>query len=117
MLALCIMSVGMAFAQKTVTGTVHEAASGDPIMGATVRVQGTSLGASTDVNGKFEIKNVPNSATSLLVTYLGMQDTEVAIKPNVNVSMEEDHKQLDEVMVIAYGTAKKSAFTGSAAVV
>ena len=117
MLALCIMSVGMAFAQKTVTGTVREAATGDPIMGATVRVQGTSLGASTDVNGKFEIKNVPNSATSLLVTYLGMQDADVAIKSNVNVSMQEDNKLLDEVFVVAYGTATKANFTGSAGVV
>ena len=115
-LTLCMLSVGMAFAQKTVTGTVYEAATGDPILGATVRVQGTSIGSTTDANGNFTIKNVPNDATSLLITYLGMQDVDVAIKPNVKVSMKEDTKLLDEVFVVAYGTATKATFTGSAGV-
>lgn len=115
-LTLCLLSAGMAFAQKTVTGTVYEAATGDPIMGATVRVQGTSIGATTDLNGNFTIKNVPNDATSLLVTYLGMQDADVAIKSNMNISMKEDTKLLDEVFVVAYGTATKATFTGSAGV-
>ena len=115
-LTLCLMSVGMAFAQKEVSGTVYEAATGDPIMGATVRVQGTSIGATTDMNGNFTIKNVPNEATSLLVSYLGMQDADVAISHNMKISLKEDTKLLDEVFVVAYGTATKATFTGSAGV-
>ena len=115
-LTLCLMSAGMAFAQKEVSGTVYEAATGDPIMGATVRVQGTSIGATTDMNGNFTIKNVPNEATSLLVSYLGMQDADVAISHNMKISLKEDTKLLDEVFVVAYGTATKATFTGSAGV-
>ena len=116
-LTLCFLSVGMAFAQKTVNGTVYEEETGEPIMGATIRVDGTSMGATSDVNGNFVIQNVPNSASAVTITYLGMEDHNVAIRPGMKVYMKTDHKQLDEVMVIAYGTAKKSAFTGSAAVV
>ncbi|MBR1466025.1 MAG: SusC/RagA family TonB-linked outer membrane protein [Bacteroidaceae bacterium] len=116
-LTLCFLSVGMAFAQKTVNGTVYEEETGEPIMGATIRVDGTSMGATSDVNGNFVIQNVPNSASAVTITYLGMEDLNVAIRPGMKVYMKTDHKQLDEVMVIAYGTAKKSAFTGSAAVV
>ena len=58
-----------------------------------------------------------SSAKTLQISYIGMQTQEVAIKPSVKVIMKSDTEMLDEVMVVAFGTAKKSAFTGSAAVV
>ena len=75
------------------------------------------MGTITDVDGKFNLPNVPSSAKTLQVSYIGMQTQEVVIKPNVKVMMKSDSEMLDEVMVVAYGTAKKSAFTGSATVV
>ncbi len=116
-LALCFMSVGMAFAQKTVSGTVFEAETGDPVIGATVKVPGTSLGAITNAEGAFTIQNVPNSATSVQVTYLGLEDIEAAIAPNMKIYMKENSTLLDEVFVVAYGTATKATFTGSAGVI
>ena len=117
-ITLCLLSAGMAFAQKTVSGSVFETETGEPIVGATVRVQGAaSIGATTDVNGNFTIKNVPNNATSLLVTYLGKKDEDVAIKSNMKIYMKDDHKLLDEVFVVAYGEATKATFTGAASVV
>ena len=105
----------MAFAQKTVTGVVIDKSTGEPIIGATVRVDGTSLGAASDVNGRFSIANVPETAKLLKVTYVGMNDVEVAVKHNVRIVMEPTTQNLDEIMVVAYGTQKRSSFTGSAA--
>lgn len=118
-LLTCLMlSASMAFAQKTVTGQVIEAATGEPVIGAAVKVLGTSLGQATDVNGQFQIANVPNSAKTLLVSYLGMKDKEVAIKSSdMKIYLEIDVKAIDEVFVVAFGTATKETFTGSATVV
>ena len=111
------MSVGMAFAQKTVSGTVYEAETGEPAIGATVRVTGTSLGSVTDIYGNFTINNVPGDATTLTVSYVGMETQEVAIKPNMKIYMQSTAAALDEVVVMAFGTTKKSTFTGSAKVI
>ena len=117
----CIfLGIGMATAQVTkVTGKVYSEADGEPVIGASVLVVGTTLGASTDIEGNFTIENVPTSATTLRVSYVGMTTQEVHIikgKP-IKVVLVEDGVALDDVMVVAYGTAKKSAFTGSASVV
>ena len=111
------MSVGMAFAQKTVSGTVYEAETGEPAIGATVRVTGTSAGAVTDIYGNFTINNVPGDATTVTVSYVGMETQEVAIKPNMKIYMQSTAAALDEVVVMAFGTTKKSTFTGSAKVI
>lgn len=117
-IACTLLSASMAFAQKTVTGTVIESATGEPVIGATVKVDGTSLGQATDVNGRFSIANVPNSATNLLVSYIGMKSKTVAIKSgNIQVALDAEIKALDEVFVVAFGTATKETFTGSATVV
>ena len=120
-LLTCIfLGIGMATAQVTkVTGKVYSEADGEPVIGASVLVVGTTLGASTDIEGNFTIENVPTSATTLRVSYVGMTTQEVHIikgKP-IKVVLVEDGVALDDVMVVAYGTAKKSAFTGSASVV
>ena len=117
----CIfMGIGMATAQVSkITGKVFSESDGEPVIGASVLVVGTTLGASTDIEGNFTIENVPASATTLRVSYVGMTTQEVHIikgKP-IKVVLVEDGVALDDVMVVAYGTAKKSQFTGSAAVV
>ena len=111
------MSVGMAFAQKTVSGTVYEAETGEPAIGATVRVTGTSVGTVTDIYGNFTMNNVPGDATTVTVSYVGMETQEVAIKPNMKIYMQSTAADLDEVIVVAFGTTKKSTFTGSAKVI
>ena len=116
-LACLFLSIGMALAQKAVTGTVVSQEDGQPIIGATIRVVGANVGAVTDADGKFSL-SMPSGHNKLKVTYVGMVDQDVTVKGNsVRVVLAPDETNLDEVMVVAYGTAKKSAFTGSAAVV
>ena len=110
----------MATAQVSkVTGKVYSETDGEPVIGASVLVLGTSLGANTDIEGNFTIENVPASATTLRVSFMGMTTQEVHIVRGkaMKITLVEDSKILDEVIVQAYGTAKKSQFTGSAAVV
>ncbi|MBR3455600.1 MAG: TonB-dependent receptor [Bacteroidaceae bacterium] len=114
-IAACLMTVSMAFAQHTITGKVIDKSTGEPVIGATVLVKGTPNGAATDLNGAFTIKDVPQHGAVLRVTYVGMLPTEVAAKNGIRILMEPSEKSLDEVMVVAYGTMKKSSFTGSAA--
>ncbi|MDR2969667.1 MAG: SusC/RagA family TonB-linked outer membrane protein [Tannerellaceae bacterium] len=117
LLCLCA-SIGLVSAQTTqVTGVVVSAEDGEPVIGASVAVQGTTTGTVTDMDGEFTIGNLPASAKVLVISYIGMQTQEVAVAPNVRVTMNPDTEVLEEVVVVAYGTAKKSAFTGSAAVV
>ena len=117
--ACFLMVAGMVTAQnRTVSGVVTSASDGEPVIGASVAVKGVpTLGAITDLNGRFVINNVPSTARTLVVSYVGLATKEVAIRPNVAVELEEDSEVIDEVIVQAFGTAKKSAFTGSAAVI
>ena len=102
-----MLSASIAFAQKTVTGTVIDESTGEPVIGASIRVQGTLLGVATDVNGSFTIQNVPETAKTLLISYIGMKDQEVAIKNNVRIALQPDTEALEEVVVIGYGSARK----------
>lgn len=115
---LCLfMAIGLATAQTTrVSGTVTSAEDGEPIIGASITVKGSQIGAVTDFEGKFSL-NVPTDVKTLTVTYIGMVTQEVTVAPVMNIRMEPSHQRLDEVMVVAYGTAKKESFTGSAAVI
>ena len=119
LLTCFLMVAGMVTAQsQKVTGVVTSATDGEPVIGASVAVKGiATLGAITDLDGKFEISNVPSTARTLVVSFVGMQTKEVAIRPYVKIELEEDAEALEEVIVQAFGTSKKSAFTGSAAVV
>ena len=115
LLACFIFAVGTVTAQTSnVTGSVISEEDGQPVVGASVVVVGTQLGTVTDVNGKFNLSGLPKSAKNLQVSYIGMMTETVAIKSNVKVVLKSDSKALDEVMVVAYGTAKKYSFTGSA---
>ena len=115
MMLLCMAATLTAWAQSAITGTVVSAADKQPVIGATVKVKGASQGTVTDVNGKFSI-NVQAGKT-LVFSYIGMQTKEAAAKNNMYVELGTDETQLDEVIVVAFGTAKKSAFTGSAKVI
>ena len=115
-LAGLFLSLGMALAQTAVTGTVVSGDDGQPVIGASVQVVGTSAGSLTDVNGKFSV-TLPTGKKMLKVSYVGMVEQVVEAKNGMRVVLASEVSDLDEVMVIAYGTQKKSSFTGSAAVV
>ena len=114
-LACMLLSLGTVLAQNQIKGTVISSEDGQPIIGATVKVVGTNNGTVTDANGQFSL-NARNGA-ALEVSYVGMTTKKVNASPNMKISLDPDNQMLDEVMVVAFGTAKKSAFTGSAKVV
>jgi TonB-linked SusC/RagA family outer membrane protein len=100
---------------KKITGTVIYADDGEPILGASVVVKGTSIGTITNIEGAFTL-NVSPDAKTFTVSYIGLETKEVAIgnQSVFNISLKSTANELDEVMVVAYGTAKKSSFTGAA---
>ena len=104
-----------AYAQKTVTGTVKDA-TGEPMIGVSILVDGTTIGGITDFDGNFTIKDVPEKAV-LKITYIGFKDQKISVagKNSFNVTMEEDAASLDEVVVVGYGTMKKKDLTGAVA--
>ena len=117
MVATLVLGCFGAFAQgQRVTGTVTDE-SGTPVIGAAVVVKGTTRGTSTDVAGFYEIAADANA--TLEFTYLGMQTQEVAVagRTSIDVVLLADSEQIEEVIVQAFGTAKKEAFTGSAATI
>lgn len=115
--SLCLMmGMGVAFAQNTqVTGHIVDE-NGEPVIGASIVVKGTTVGTVTDFDGNFSLE-VPSQGKELEISYIGMEKQTVKVAPKINVTMASDTQALDEVMVVAYGTAKKSAFTGSAATI
>ena len=116
LLACLFLMVGMAMAQTKVNGTVTSQEDGQPVIGASVLVVGTSVGTVTDANGHFSL-TIPAGKKTLRITYVGMEPIEVSARPNMRIMLTSDQKALDEVIVVAYGTAKKSSFTGSAAAI
>lgn len=109
----CLLFGGKALAQSTVSGTVFSSEDDSPIIGASIKIQGTKMGAATDIDGKFRLENVNKGAT-LVVTYIGMQTKTVKAGENMKIYLTSDSKSLDEVVVqVAYGAAKKSTLTGA----
>ena len=111
-----VLSVGFAYAQTNITGTVVSSEDGEPVVGATVKIVGHNTGAVTDINGVFNLA-VPSPNTQLEVSYVGMVTQTVRAQNRMRVVLVPDDNVLDEVMVVAYGTTKKSSFTGSAAAI
>ena len=97
-LFLClVLGIGLATAQtKEVSGTVISAEDAMPVIGASVIVKGTTTGNVTDYDGKFSL-NVPTSAKTLVISYIGMESQEVAIVPNMKVTLKSDTQNLEEV--------------------
>ena len=117
--ALLCLSIGITMAQVSkVTGVVISAEDNEPIMGASILIKGTSLGTITDIDGRYVIHNIPAGAKLLQISYVGMITQEIPISDKEQTTvLSIDSKLIDEVIVVAYGTAKKSSFTGSASVV
>jgi len=117
LLMTCLfIGIGLVNAQiSKVTGTVISEEDGLPVVGASVLVKGTTVGTVTDMDGKFTLTNVPSSAKTLMISFIGMKTVEIGVAPQLTVYLKTDSETLDEVMVVAYGSAKKSSFTGSAA--
>ena len=99
---------------KTVTGTVTDV-SGEPIIGANIRIKGTTTGTITDIDGNFSIEAEPQSVIE--VSYIGYltQETVINNQKSIRFLLKEDRKTLDEVVVIGYGVQKKADLTGSVA--
>jgi TonB-linked SusC/RagA family outer membrane protein len=113
----CLLFAMITQAQtRKITGTVISADDGDPIIGASVAIKGTSFGTSTNAEGAFSL-DVPSDAKSITVSYLGMETQDVAINGQsaFKITLKSAINELEEVMVVAYGTAKKNSFTGAAA--
>lgn len=100
--------------QMTATGIVKDE-NGEPLIGVSVQVKGTAIGAITDINGNFSVK--VNSGQKLIFSYVGYKRVELKAAVGMNILMESDSEQLNEVVVVGYGTMKKSDLTGSVAVV
>lgn len=100
---------------RTVTGTVTSRTGGQPLAGATISVKGTRVATTTDNNGSFKL-NVPESAKTISVSYVGMAAQEINIPSSgtIDVSLEQTaSSKMDEVVVVGYGTQKKSVVTGA----
>lgn len=118
-MALCMFfsNIPVSYAQSpdkiTVAGCVKDAA-GDFLIGATVQIKGLSGGTITGIDGNYILKDVPRTAT-LVFSYVGMQNKEVPVngKSTINVTLLDDALQLEQVVVIGYGSVKKSDVTGS----
>lgn len=112
-----MLATTLALAQVNVRGIVVSASDGEPLAGATVMPVGGGQGVATDLDGRFQL-SVPSTVKKITVSYVGMTSKTVAITSGeMKIELEEGATNLDEVMVVAYGTAKKSAYTGSASVV
>lgn len=96
--------------KKTVTGVVVDMA-GLPLIGVNVSIKGTTEGTITDLDGKFNL-NV-SSQSMLVISYIGYKTVEIPVRENVRVVLEEDSQALEEVVVVGYGTMRKSDVTGS----
>lgn len=116
MAMLCVFtSIGIASAQEpgTVSGTVTSASDGEPLIGASVLVKGTTIGTDTDIDGKFTVK--AKKGDVLQFRYVGYEPSEVKVGDNnvINVMLQENENNLDEVVVVGYGTQKRKLVTGS----
>lgn len=113
LLLLCLfVGIGL-FAQTKVSGTVFSTEDGQPVIGAAVVVKGTTTGTVTDYDGKFQLES-PAGSKTLIISFMGLTTQEVDVRPILTIRLAPHAEALDEVMVVAYGTAKKSSFTGSA---
>jgi TonB-linked SusC/RagA family outer membrane protein len=115
-LFFCMLFVTLIQAQtRKITGKVSNADEQEAVIGASVSVKGTSIGVATNFEGMFTL-DVPTDAKTLVISYLGMEPQEVAIDGQsvIDVTLVTSVSNLDEVLVVAYGTTSRASFTGSA---
>ena len=117
LLTCLFIGIGLVTAQVTkVTGTVISEEEGLPVVGASILVKGTAVGTVTDMDGKFQLPNVPSSAKTLVISFIGMKSQELPIKQTMNVILKPDTETLEEVVVLGYGSGKKiGSIVGSVA--
>lgn len=113
-LAGMLITVQLFAQERVVSGRVTDQKDGLPLVGASVTVKGTSVGTTTDADGKFNLK-VPSSATTIVVSSVNFESIEISIsnKSSVTVSLRSSDKALEEVVVVAYGTQRKKELTGA----
>ena len=116
MALLVIGSLQLMAQTRTIKGEVTDAQNGEALIGATVMVEGEKGGTVTDFDGNFSLQ-VSSSAKKIKVSYIGYIDKVLSISDNMKVKLESDSKALADVVVIGYGTARKSDLTGSVATV
>jgi len=110
-----ILFISQSSAQRTITGSVIGANDNMALLGATVLEKGTSNGTATDIDGTFSI-NVSDEATAIVVSYLGYREQEVVLSSNsLTIILQEDASSLDEVIIVGYGTQKKSDLVSAVA--
>ncbi|HFX17846.1 MAG TPA: SusC/RagA family TonB-linked outer membrane protein, partial [Flavobacteriales bacterium] len=112
LLSLLLVIPLLNFAQMQVTGIVTDQKTGDPLPGVNILVVGTQNGTATDFDGKFTLENVPENA-KIEFSYVGYKTKILPAKPFMNVKLSEDTESLNEVVVVGYGSSKKSDLTGS----
>lgn len=116
LLTCLFLGISLVTAQtQKITGLVISEEDGQPIVGASILVKGTSLGTITDMDGKFTLSNLPSTAKTLQISYIGMVAQDVAIKPTLKVILKSDAKILDEVVVTALGVSREKKALGYAA--
>lgn len=118
LLSLLLFDIGIALAQtSTIKGVVTSADDGEPIIGASVLVEGTGLGNTTSANGQFTISNVPSTAKVLRVSYIGMQTrrTQIQFGKTMRIALVPDEAELDEVVVTAMGISRSEKTLGYSA--
>ena len=113
--AFLLTAVG-AMAQMQVTGTVVSQEDGEPVIGATVRVVGTNVGAMTDGLGQFTL-TCPDGKNVLSISYVGMEPVEVVARPQMRIVLTSNASEIDEIVVTGYGYQRKASFTGAASLV
>ena len=117
LLACLFVGISLVTAQtQKITGVVISEEDGQPVVGASVLVKGTTQGTITDVDGNFNLANVPSSAKTLVISFIGMKSQELPIKQTMNVILKPDTETLEEVVVLGYGSGKKiGSIVGSVA--
>ena len=112
-LILCLYSFGVFAQNVTVRGLVSDT-QGEPLIGVTVRIEGTSQGTITGMDGRYVLANTPSDAT-LLFSYVGTKPQAVKVngRTTINITLVEDVEMLEDVVVVAYGVQKKVAVTGA----
>ena len=115
LLGLFMVVFSSAFAQKTITGSIQDGETSEPIIGATIQVTGTGAGAVSDLDGNFAVQ-LPNGKNTLTISYVGYKTQTVKVEgrmSHLNIRMQVNNNDLDEVVVVGYGTQKKAHLTGS----
>ncbi|MCX2678486.1 TonB-dependent receptor [Galbibacter sp. EGI 63066] len=116
LLSTCLLAIENTHAQQSVTGQITSGTDGVPLPGVNIMVQGSNIGVVSDFDGNYQLDGVASDAT-LEFSYIGFKSQTISLngRSTLNVVMEEDLAQLDEVVVIGYGTQKRSDITGSVA--